>query len=307
MFSRLKSAARRRARGQLGLTAIDRRLADFEAALDRDLGHAWKLLDGHEDRLARIERLVRVATVMSWVQQATLRTEPLISVVMPTHNRAGLLPRAIDSILAQEYGNWELLVCDDGSVDGTAAVMEAVDDRRVRYLPAPAAGAGAARNRGLEAASGELIAYLDDDNRMHRLWLKCVAWAFEQRPDINVLYGGIVIDDTGRLHREPAHEMPSAWLESYDREAVVTHNVADASAIAHRAGLPEARYDEALTTTGDWDLLLRLTTHEDPLTLPAIACFYFTDAAERSSDQVEKNRSDRVAITERGRRMRGLA
>lgn len=300
MLGKLKAATRAR----FGLNAIDRRVGDLEAALNRDLAQAWKLLDGHEDRLARIERLTRMATVMGWVQQASLSAEPLISVVMPTHNRADLLPRSLGSLLSQEYRNWELLVCDDGSSDETASVVEAVDDPRIRYRPGEPAGACAARNRGLAAARGNLIAYLDDDNRMHPLWLKCVAWAFEQRPAVDVLYGGIVIDDTGRLHREPVREMPSAWLESYDREAVVSNNVADASAIAHRAGLAEARYDESLQTTGDWDLILRLTADREPLTLPAIACFYYTDAENRSSDMLEANAVDRASIQERARSMR---
>jgi glycosyltransferase involved in cell wall biosynthesis len=303
MLARLKSAVRDR----LGIGSLERRLQDVETSVSRDLAHAWKLLDGHEDRLGRIERLVRVATVMAWVEQATVTETQLISVVLPTRDRAAVLGRAIESVLGQRYGNWELLVCDDGSTDETAAVVEAVGDPRVRYLPDPAGrsgGSGAARNRGIEAARGQLIAYIDDDNRMHPLWLKCVAWAFEQRPDTEVLYGGIVIDNTGRLHLEPVQEMPSAWMESYDRDAVVSSNIADMSAIAHRAGLPEAHFDEELHTMGDWDLFLRLTAGREPLTLPAIACFYFTDAENRMSDLTDKHAQERPVIQSRGRRAR---
>ena len=222
-------------RRRLGVSALERRLAELETAHGGDINRVWELLDGHEVRIARIELQIRIATVMAWIDQATLGAEPLVSVIVPTRERAVTLPRAIQSVLAQSYPNWELLICDDGSADGTAAVVAACPDPRVRHLPGEPAGAGAARNRGVDAAVGELVAYLDDDNRMHPNWLKSVVWAFEQRPEADLLYGAIVIDDTARHHGEPGAEMPSAWLEPYDAARILENNVADASAIAHRA------------------------------------------------------------------------
>jgi len=61
------------------------------------------------------------------------------------------------------------------------------------------------------------------------------------------------------------------------------NNIADIGCIAHRAGLPEARFDESLREMGDWDLFLRLTRDAPPLALPAIACYYTTDAPNRLS------------------------
>jgi len=307
MLSRARAALGRRIRTRLGITRLEQTLGDLEATAGRDFQQAWRLLDGHEDRLGRVERLVRMATVMAWIEQATLRTDPLVSIVLPTRNRAAVIARAISSVRRQSYSNWELLVCDDGGSDHTAAVVEQFGDTRVRYLWDQPDGVAAARNRGLDSAAGELITYLDDDNRMHPNWLKSVVWAFEQRPDVEVVYGGIIIDDTARLHREPGHEMPSAWLEKFDRETVLASNVADTSAIAHRAGLHEARWEESLQTMGDWDLFLRLTEHRDPLTLPVIAGFYYTGAPDRISDDVAAHEIDRPAIQERARRSRSRA
>jgi hypothetical protein len=71
------------------------------------------------------------------------------------------------------------------------------------------------------------------------------------------------------------------FLHAWNRERLRQYNLADTGAIAHRSGLAEARFDEQLTQAGDWDLLLRLTAESDPLVLPAIACYYTTDAPDR--------------------------
>jgi glycosyltransferase involved in cell wall biosynthesis len=300
-----------RVRERLGIAALDRRVTELHAAYaelcaayERDIERAWQLLDGHEKRLGRSERLIQIATVMNWIEQATLRTEPRVSVVIPTRDRAAVLPRAIESVRAQSYSNWEVIVADDGSPEDTAAAVATFEDPRIRVVTGRPGGASAARNRGIAAANGSLIAYLDDDNRMHRHWLKAVVWAFEQRPDAEVLYGAIVIDDTSRLHGG-APEMPSAWLERYDRESIVEANIADTSAIAHRAEL-ETSFDESLETMADWDFMLRATLEREPLMLPAIAVYYYTDVEDRLSDMKDTQRRNRAAITARARAARGL-
>lgn len=298
-----RAATLSRVRQRLGIPGLEQRLGELDAAYARDINQAWRLLDGQEHRLGRIERLVQLATVMDWVDQATLRTEPLVSVVVPTRDRPTLLRRAIESVLAQSYPNWELIVSDDAAGDDAAAVAASFDDARIRHISGPPAGASAARNRGIDAVSGPLIAYLDDDNRMHPNWLKAVVWAFEQRPEAEVLYGAIVIDDTSHLHGG-APELPSVWLERYDPETIVESNVADSSAIAHRSGL-ETRFDEELETVADWDFMLRATIGREPLTLPAIAAYYHTDADGRLSELEESQRRDRAAITARARAARG--
>ncbi|MGH7316434.1 MAG: glycosyltransferase family 2 protein [Candidatus Rokuibacteriota bacterium] len=133
-------------------------------------------------------------TLTSWIEQAALHPGPLVSVILPTHNRAALLPRAVASVRAQVYPAWEIVLVDDGSTDATPAVAERlraeIGAARLQILRVAPGGVCAARNHGLAATKGSLIAYLDDDNTMHPLWLKAVAWAFAQRPDVDVVYGG---------------------------------------------------------------------------------------------------------------------
>jgi glycosyltransferase involved in cell wall biosynthesis len=96
----------------------------------------------------------------------TRSARPLVSVVIPTFNRAHIVTRAIDSVLAQTYCPCEILVVDDGSSDNTADVLQSYADRIV-YIRQKNSGPAAARNRGIRESKGEFIAFLDSDD----VWL----------------------------------------------------------------------------------------------------------------------------------------
>jgi glycosyltransferase involved in cell wall biosynthesis len=91
---------------------------------------------------------------------------PLISCIIPTHNRSAKVVLAIESILAQTYTELEILVVDDQSIDSTKEVVEAMiqKDQRIRYFRNPNKGANNARNFGIQHAKGKFIAFLDDDD-----------------------------------------------------------------------------------------------------------------------------------------------
>ncbi|HET6363083.1 MAG TPA: glycosyltransferase [Gemmatimonadota bacterium] len=89
--------------------------------------------------------------------------QPLVSVIIPVYNGARFIAEAVQSIVAQEYGSIEIIVVDDGSTDETAEIVACLD-RDVRYVFQENAGPGAARNRGIRDASGDLIAFLDADD-----------------------------------------------------------------------------------------------------------------------------------------------
>src|ERR1041384_7078965 len=93
-------------------------------------------------------------------------SDPLVSVVIPTFNRARYLREAIDSVLNQTYPYWELIIVDDGSTDETQSTLETLADARVHVLRRPHEGNVArARNVGLEQAQGRYVAFLDSDDR----------------------------------------------------------------------------------------------------------------------------------------------
>ena len=90
---------------------------------------------------------------------------PLVSVIIPTHNRADMIGRAIGSVLAQARSDFELLVISDGSTDNTEEIVDDVQDSRIWFLKHERSrGASAARNTGLRESRGKYIAFLDDDD-----------------------------------------------------------------------------------------------------------------------------------------------
>jgi len=97
-----------------------------------------------------------------------LSSSPLVSVIIPTYNRAKLLPRALESVLAQDYPHLEIIVIDDASTDETPNVLKAFADPRIQVFRHPEnKGHGAACETGIRCAKGELIAFLDSDD----VWL----------------------------------------------------------------------------------------------------------------------------------------
>ena len=90
---------------------------------------------------------------------------PTASVIIPTYNRGVPLKRAIESVLSQQFEDFELIVVDDASTDDTEAIVERFDDSRVRYLSHRTnRGGSAARNTGIDASEGKFVAFLDDDD-----------------------------------------------------------------------------------------------------------------------------------------------
>lgn len=120
---------------------------------------------------------------------------PLVSVVVPMFNTERYITAAIDSTLHQTYASLEVVVVDDGSTDRGAELVLAIRDPRVRYVHQPNRGLSAARNRGIQEARGEVIAFLDSDD----LWLpKKLA------RQVEALHGGVVYSDA-YLMRDGGH------------------------------------------------------------------------------------------------------
>jgi len=95
-----------------------------------------------------------------------MTTQPLVSVIIPTYNRADVIGETIENLFQQTYRNIEIIVVDDGSTDGTQAELESYG-KRIRWVTQPNAGPAAARNRGIGMATGEIVAFQDSDDAWH--------------------------------------------------------------------------------------------------------------------------------------------
>jgi glycosyltransferase involved in cell wall biosynthesis len=113
---------------------------------------------------------------------------PLISVVIPTRNRAHYLGEAIESVLTQSYRHLDIIVVDDGSTDHTTDIVAGFGDR-VRFLQQDNRGTGAARNAGISQAAGEFLAFLDDDDIWNEEKLVRQMRVFEAAPGTDAVYG----------------------------------------------------------------------------------------------------------------------
>lgn len=122
--------------------------------------------------------------------------QPLVSVIMPCYNSSRTLPMALASLLGQTYPNWECLVVDDGSTDGTAEMVKSVQDSRFRLIRLEHnQGRGAARQRGNHEAGGDLVAMLDADDWWYSTKLKKQLRFLQDHPEIKLVSAGIVIAD----------------------------------------------------------------------------------------------------------------
>lgn len=115
---------------------------------------------------------------------------PKVSVIIPTYNRADMVGDAIQSVLNQTYGDWELIVVDDGSQDNTHDVVAAFCDPRLRYTYQENTKLPGARNTGIRAATGRYVAFLDSDDFFlpDKLWLQVAA--LERSPDTGLVASG---------------------------------------------------------------------------------------------------------------------
>jgi glycosyltransferase involved in cell wall biosynthesis len=128
------------------------------------------------------------------------REGPLVSIVVPTYNRAQLVPRAIDSVLRQDYPRWELIVVDDGSTDGTDEVLARYRDERIRVVRHPRnRGATAAKNTGLGEIRGEWFTILDSDDELVEDALSALVAEIERDPTLAAITCNCRDSVTGEL------------------------------------------------------------------------------------------------------------
>jgi glycosyltransferase involved in cell wall biosynthesis len=124
--------------------------------------------------------------------------QPKVSIVIPAFNQSNYIEQAIQSVLAQSYPDWELIVVDDGSTDDTAARIASFTDPRIRYIHQQNKGLPGARNTGIAQATGEYIAFLDADDAYHPEKLVLHIAHLDQNPTVGLSYSARVhIDQHG--------------------------------------------------------------------------------------------------------------
>jgi glycosyltransferase involved in cell wall biosynthesis len=218
---------------------------------------------------------------------------PVVSIILPTYNRADLLPRAIQSVLQQTFGDFELLVIDDGSEDNTEETVAGLRDPRLRYERIAHRGCAAARNRGCELSTGEFLAFIDSDDEWLPTKLERQIAAFRSLgADVGVVRtGGRWIDDIrGELRRSRAGSTAPSWSFVPLLERRVTPAI-QSILVRRECYVRVGGFDESLRASIDREWLLRVAKE-----------FAFVTLAERlviihrhAGAQISKNVDARIA------------
>jgi glycosyltransferase involved in cell wall biosynthesis len=131
---------------------------------------------------------------------------PLISVIMPAFNAEAFIAEAVRSMLSQTWERWELIVIDDGSTDGTLAVLSGLQDPRITVHGQANAGVSASRNRALDLARGEYVAFLDADDVLPPRSLEARAEILLANPACSFADGVVLAMDSSTHSLRPIHE-----------------------------------------------------------------------------------------------------
>lgn len=183
--------------------------------------------------------------------------QPRVSIIMPTYNCGPYIAEAIDSALAQGYDDFELLICDDGSTDDTAAVLKAYEqDERVRVFAGRRKGVGAARNRLLEQASGKYIAFLDSDDVWKGRKLAEQVGELEASPNAAICHTATEMFD-GETGDGPIVEERRARIQGDCFEAQFRQTgLIPSAAVLRRSMMPSHGFYEDMPTAEDYALFL---------------------------------------------------
>jgi glycosyltransferase involved in cell wall biosynthesis len=231
---------------------------------------------------------------------------PVVSAIITTFNRERFLGAAMESVLLQTYRDFELLVLDNSSSDGTAAIVGRRTDPRIRYVRHRPLTIAAARNLGLREARGEFVAFLDDDDE----WLppkleRQVAVLRRGSQSLGLVYGGFTwIDERGVAARTHLPTLRGRILTDllWQRDAFTgsaSNPMMRAAALAALGG-----FNEALVTSEDWELYLRLAERFEVEYVPEVLVRIRTHRGVRLGDRIDEARKvEEVVLSRYGPRM----
>jgi len=191
----------------------------------------------------------------------------MISVIIPTYNRAAIITEAIRTVLEQTYQNFEIIIIDDGSIDNTCQVIKDLNDCRIKYIYQENTGKpSVARNAGIKIAQGEYIAFLDSDDLWHSKKLEQQAAILNNQPNVGLVTNWSLYKtfDNEKIkikkyHAKTQFENIIYILTEPDKVFMGTPTLMIRKNCLENIVLEENKlFDEELTFCEDWDLFFRM-------------------------------------------------
>ena len=216
----------------------------------------------------------------------------LVSVVIPTHNRADVLPRAIDSVLSQTYTQFEILVVSDGSSDNTESVVKSYmeKDNRVKFISySPAKGGNFARNTGIDSALGDYIAFLDDDDEWFEEKLQSQVDVMENNQNCGFVFTGILSVNIFGKQTLTYTSIP-ILKTNYKKEILISNFLGTTSTVLIRKELlQQEKFDEAMPAIQDYDLWVRLCQITEVEIVSRALVRYYSVFTSKNSNQISNS------------------
>ena len=188
--------------------------------------------------------------------------KPLISIVLPTYNRKGVIGRAINSVIRQSYHKWELIIIDDGSTDGTEEFIRTYGNSyNIKYVKQPNRGVSISRNNGISLSKGEYIAFIDSDDEWIERKLEAQLDFFNLHTEIALVFSNAnLIKPDGIIASKPEiikHDRD----EIFTLESVFKDPYFGIPTVMIRKDIFDivGKFDESLNTAEDIDLFLRIS------------------------------------------------
>lgn len=213
---------------------------------------------------------------------------PSVSVIIPSLNRASLLKRSIDSVLAQTYQDFEIIVVDDASTDNTEEVVHGIGDPRIRYFKHERnSGGSAARNTGIREARGKFIAFQDSDD----VWLpeklaKQMTILQDSTSKVGVVYTGFWRFQGDNKEYIPGPEI-QVKVGGIHRELLLGNFVGTPTVVIKRECFQKTgMFDEDMPRLQDWELFIRVAKYYEFLYVPEpLVHSYFVEGSISSQQK----------------------
>jgi len=210
-----------------------------------------------------------------------------VTVMMPVFNGSQFIAEAIETVRAQTFDDWELLVVDDGSTDNTLEIVKTFADGRINILCQDHQGEGAARNTALRAAAGDYIAFLDADDWFLPDALSLFVAYLDHNPDFDAFYSdGFKCDVDGQTLARFSDTKPSNPVGNVLEDMTIHPLHGGVCATAFRKNFAQKHglwFDESLKLATDWDFFIRMAEHGHFGYIAEPTCRYRLHAASISA------------------------